>query len=30
MQIPHDTAWDSEEIEKMLDHDWSAATTLES
>ena len=30
MQIPHDTAWDSEEIEKMLDYDWSAATTLES
>ena len=30
MQIPHDTAWDSEAIGKMLDHDWSAATTLES
>ena len=30
MQIPHDIAWDSEEIEKMLVHDWSAATTLES
>jgi 8-oxo-dGTP diphosphatase len=28
MQIPHDTAWDSEEIEKMLGHDWSAATIL--
>ena len=28
MQIPHDTAWDSKEIEKMLGHDWSAATIL--
>ena len=28
MQIPHDIAWDSEEIEKMLGHDWSAATIL--
>jgi len=30
MQIPHDISWDSKEIEKMLGHDWSAATTLES
>jgi 8-oxo-dGTP pyrophosphatase MutT (NUDIX family) len=30
MQIPTDTGWGSEEIEKMLCHDWSAATTLKS
>ena len=30
MQIPTDAGWGSEEIEKMLDHDWSAATTLKS
>lgn len=30
MQIPHDIAWDSEEIEKMLGHDWSAAIILGS
>ncbi|RZP09930.1 MAG: NUDIX domain-containing protein [Candidatus Poseidoniales archaeon] len=30
MQIPPKTGWGSEEIEKMLGHDWSAATTLKS
>jgi 8-oxo-dGTP pyrophosphatase MutT (NUDIX family) len=30
MQIPPETGWGSEEIEKILGHDWSASTTLRS
>ena len=30
MEVPEKLAWDEEEIERILDHDWSASISLES
>jgi len=30
MEIPEKLAWDAEEIERILNHDWSASISLES
>ena len=30
MQIPRDVGWGTEEIERLLSHDWSASKTLGS
>ena len=30
LQIPESSAWGSEEIQSVIDHDWSASRSLES
>ena len=30
MEVPEKLAWDEEEIERILNHDWSASISLES